>query len=104
MFGRACAVWLRLAAVALVAPKSLEESNRDKSAGIGQRGVAGLVPVWVIFATDNMEKVAARETQLLGILRGIVVKGPNNLFRKQDVNVLIIEAGKATGPQARPEV
>ncbi len=98
VFGGARAVWLGLAAVALVAPEGLEEADRDQAAGVRQRGVACLVPVLVVLATDDVKEVAAREAQLLGILRGIVVEGTNNLSGTRSVSVWV---GRAE-PEDRP--
>lgn len=93
MFGGPCTVWLGLAAVALVAPERLEEADGDQATGVRQGGVAGLIPLRVVFAADDMEEIAAREAQLLGVLADIIVKRPNDLFQIQSVSVFAGASG-----------
>lgn len=53
---------VRLATVPFGTSKSLEECYRNKTASIRKSWIAGFVPVGIIFAANNMEKIAARET------------------------------------------
>lgn len=68
-----------LAAVPFSAAESLEEGDRDETSGIGQGGVAGLVPIRVIFLSNDMEEIAAREAELLVGLCFVVVKRSDDL-------------------------
>lgn len=60
-----CNIWLRLATVPLRAPEGLEEGDRDQAAGVGKRRIAGFIPIRVVLAADDVEKVSTGETQLL---------------------------------------
>lgn len=51
----------------------MEEGDRDKPASIGERRVASLVPIWVVFTADDVEEVAAGEAELLRSARCVVV-------------------------------
>lgn len=57
---------VRLLAVALSLSERLEESDGHETTRIGQRRVAGFVPVGIVFSADDVEEVAFGEAQLLG--------------------------------------
>lgn len=48
-----------LCAVSFGTAKSLEECDGDETAGVRKCRVARLVPIWVIFAANDVEEVAA---------------------------------------------
>ncbi len=65
----------RTATVAHCLPYALKVRDGDKSAGAVQR-VAGLVPVTVVFATDDVQEVALGEAEIVGVwarVGGLVV-------------------------------
>jgi hypothetical protein len=81
MFVGSRTIRLGLATVTLVTPEGLEQAHGNEATGVGQSGIARLVPLWIVFTADDMEEIPARETQLLRGLRRVVVKRPDNLFR-----------------------
>lgn len=68
-----------LGTVSLCAAEGLKKGDGDEAARVGQGGVAGLVPVRVRLAADDVEEVAAREAQLLAGLGLIVVERTDDL-------------------------
>lgn len=68
-----------LSTVSLGPAKGLEEGHGHKASGIRQGGVACLVPVCVVFTSDNVKEVAPRKAELLGRLRFIIVESSNYL-------------------------
>jgi hypothetical protein len=54
-----------LRTITLGAAESLKEGDRDKAARVGKSWVAGLVPVLVVLASDNVEEVSSREAKFL---------------------------------------
>ena len=85
VFVRQCPrqVRVRLCAISLRAPQSLEKGYRHQPPRIWESRVAGFVPVAVIFASYDVEEVSAREAQLLARLRLIVIEGSYYLDKSQ---------------------
>lgn len=82
-----------VAAVALGAAEDLEIAYRNEATGVRQRRVAGLIPVGIVFATDDVEEVALGEAEDLnaglgkalneGIVGLVVVVGSDDLCIKR---------------------
>lgn len=78
-----------LGAVALGAAEHLEIGDGDQAAGVGQGGIAGLVPVGVVLAADDVEKIALGKGQDLhaclgealdqGLVGLVVIVGSDDL-------------------------
>lgn len=70
----------------LLFTNDLEECNGDESTGRRNERVTGLVPLGVVFATQNMEEVAFVESQLLTILvlGFVIIEGFDDLLRRDD--------------------
>lgn len=75
---RSAHLWLR-SAVALGSPKRLEIRDGDKTAGVWEGGIAGFVPVLVVFASDDMKEVAAGKAEFLWGCGIVVEEGSNDL-------------------------
>lgn len=80
-----CSLWaatVRLLAVPLSLAQRLEKGHGHKTPRIRQRRIASLVPVRIVLAADDVEKVAFGEAQLLGRAGLVVVESSDNLRRK----------------------
>lgn len=74
-----------LSAVSLGSAECLEKCDGDQTTGIWEGRVTGLVPVLVILAANNVEKIAAGKAELLRGTGSIVIQRSNNLIqRKRD--------------------
>ena len=76
-----------MAAVSFCSAECLEESNRHEATSVGKGRVAGLVPIGIVFAANDVEKVASRETQLLIRLSGVIVQRFDDLRHGLDQSV-----------------
>lgn len=80
-----CSRWaatIRLLAVPLSLAQRLEKGYGHETPRIRQRRIASLVPVRIVLAADDVEKIAFGEAQLLGRAGLVVVESSNNLRTK----------------------
>lgn len=68
-----------LCTISLGSAKGLEEGYRHETSGVRKSWVACFVPVVIVFATDNVEKIASRKAEFLAGTGLVIVKGSNNL-------------------------
>lgn len=77
----------------------LEEGDGDEAPGGGDEGIAGFVPVGVVFSADNVKEVALAEGEFVRVVgRGLVIV---ESFDDLEGEVSVGEAetrGEASGP------
>lgn len=59
----------------------LEEGDGDEAPGGGDQGIAGFVPVGVVFSADNVKEVALAEGEFVWVAGGglVIVEGFDDL-------------------------
>jgi hypothetical protein len=68
-----------LRTISLGTAKGLEESDGHETSGVRKSWIACFVPVLIVFAADNVEKVASRKAEFLAGTGLVIVKCSNDL-------------------------